>query len=112
MLEILLIIFLFALFIHERLKVKDLRKKVESLEKGVSVKFGKTMEQLMPFTKKFPFPPESFRFLGSPIDGLFFGDDEIVFVEFKTGKSQLSEKEKKIKKLVENKKVRWLEIRV
>ncbi len=112
MLEILLIFVLTALLINQYLKNKELKKEIKSLSKGLSVKYGKTMEQLIPFTKKFPFPIESFRFLGSPIDGIAFDDNEIVFIEFKTGKSNLSEKEKKIKKLVENKKVRWLEIRV
>src|SRR3989344_5297075 len=55
-----------------------------------SVKYGKLTEQWIPFTKDFPYSPEQFRFIGTPIDGLVFADDKIVFCEFKAASSQLS----------------------
>ena len=45
-----------------------------------SVKYGKLTEQFIPFTDKFPFPPESFRFIGAPIDGVAFDDGKTVFM--------------------------------
>lgn len=77
-----------------------------------SVRYGKMSEQFIPFTKDFPFSPEKFRFLGNPIDGIVFGDDKIIFAEFKAGTSNLSETQKKIKSLVESKKVEWFEYRL
>jgi len=77
-----------------------------------SVKYGKMTEQWIPFTKDFPFPPEQFRFLGMPIDGLVFGDDKIVFCEFKAASSQLSDKQKRVKELVKAKAVDWMEFRI
>ncbi len=74
-----------------------------------SVKYGKLTEQFMPFTKNFPFDSANFRFLGSPIDGVIFEDDKIVFAEFKASGAQLSPKQKRIKELVEQKKVEWYE---
>ena len=75
-----------------------------------SVKYGKMSEQWIPLSEQFPFDSHQFRFLGSPIDGVAFEEDQIVFCEFKANTSQLSDKQKKIKKLVEEKKVSWLEL--
>jgi len=77
-----------------------------------SVKYGKMTEHFIPFTKEFPFEPENFRFLGNPIDGVVFEEDKIIFAEFKASGSQLSSKQKRIKDLVEQKKVEWYEHRV
>jgi predicted Holliday junction resolvase-like endonuclease len=78
---------------------------------SAAVKHGKNMEQLLPFTASFPYDVRDFRFLGSPIDGVVFSDDAIVFVEFKTGKSRFSSRQKRIKELVTERKVKWLEMR-
>ena len=85
----------------------------EKLRKtSISVKYGKFLEHYIPWIKElFPYHPEKFRFIGNPIDGILFDDNKIVFVEFKTGKSQLNQTQKKIKSLVKNKKVEWKEIR-
>ncbi|MEM2934930.1 MAG: Holliday junction resolvase-like protein [Candidatus Thermoplasmatota archaeon] len=80
-------------------------------KKSISVLHGKIMEQFAPFMKNYPYEPKKFRFIGSPIDGLQFNEDKILFVEFKTGNSKLSEEEKKIKELVEKKKVEWFEVK-
>jgi len=75
-----------------------------------SIRYGKTMEQFLPFSAEFPFSKKDFRFLGSPIDGIAFEQDKIVFVEFKAADSQLSEKQKQVKQLVQNKRVEWFEL--
>ena len=79
--------------------------------KSMNVKHGKSFEQLFPFMENYPYDYENFRFIGTPIDGLSFENGKIVFMEFKTGTSKLSEKQKKIKSLVEDKKVEWKEIK-
>lgn len=76
-----------------------------------NIKHGKTMEQLAPFSKDYPYDARGFRFIGDPIDGVQFNEDGIVFVEFKTGSSQLSGKQKMIKENIEKKKVEFREIR-
>ena len=50
-------------------------------------------------------------FLGMPIDGICFDDDQIKFIEFKTGNSHLSKKQQQIKKQIEQKQVQWIELR-
>jgi len=105
-----LLILIILLFFRLRLwksAALSLKKKHSSL----AVKHGNTWEQFIPFASNFPYPSEKFIFLGKPIDGIIFNDDEIILMEFKTGNSALSSKQKQIKSLVETNKVRWEEIR-
>jgi len=99
------------IFIY-RVAVSPLRRKVEELtqqKQSLSTTYGKITEQFAPFMKSYPFPPENFRFIGSPIDGVQFEDDRIIFVEIKTNTSKLSKEQKRIRKLVQDKKVEWFE---
>jgi len=118
MLEIFLIGLSIALFLALVLLIKkifSLKAELKELafqKSSQSVKYGKMTEQFIPFTEQFPFNPEQFRFLGSPIDGLQFNEDEILFCEFKTGSSTLNQKQRRIKQLVEEKKVKWFEFRM
>jgi len=89
-----------------------LKQRIEDLifrSNSQSVKYGKLTEQFIPFVEDFPFSSQNFRFLGSPIDGVVFEEDKIIFAEFKTASSQLSKKQKNIKQLVKDKKVEWFE---
>ena len=95
--------------------ISSLKSELENLrfsKKSQSVKYGQLTEQWIPFSDKYPYNPQNFRFIGKPIDGVAFEDDKIVFVEFKTNTSQLSEVQKKVRDLVEKKKVEWFELRV
>jgi len=83
-----------------------------SKKQSQSVHYGKMTEQFLPFLKSYPYDENRFRFLGNPIDGIQFTDDGIIFIEFKAANSQLSASQKKIKSLVENKKVYFEEYRV
>jgi len=96
-------------------KINSLEKSLESLEfgkKSLSVKYGKMSEQFFPFLKEYPHNPENFRFLGTPIDGVQFEKDKVVLVEFKTGDSHLSAKQKEVKELVEKGKVEFKEVKI
>lgn len=79
--------------------------------RSVMVKHGMSFEQLFPFMKNYPYNARNFRFIGDPIDGISFEDDHIAFIEFKTGKANLSEKQKRIKELIHKKKIEWKEVR-
>jgi predicted Holliday junction resolvase-like endonuclease len=89
-------------------KTKELKSKLKSTE----VLFGKYAEQFMAFSNLFPYAHENFKFLGMPVDGVQFNDNEIIFIEFKTGNAKLSEKQELIKKLVQGGRVKWMEIRI
>ncbi len=84
---------------------------IASRKQSLSTTYGKIFEQIVPFSKRFSFEPKNFRFIGDPIDGLAFTDNEVVFCEIKLNKSALSKRQKRIKELVQKKKVRWQEIR-
>jgi len=89
-------------------EIKDILSQKQSL----SVKYGKMSEQFMPFLKEYPFDEHDFRFIGNPIDGIQFNEDKIIFIEFKTAGSRLSQKQKEIKNLVDNKQVYFKEFNI
>jgi len=105
---IIAIFFLAASF----LSVKENYNQLLFSKQSQSVKYGQFTEQWLPFSSKFPYHAQNFRFIGKPIDGLCFEDDKIVFVEFKTNKSQLSDSQRRVRELIDKKKVEWLEFRV
>jgi predicted Holliday junction resolvase-like endonuclease len=104
----------FFLFLFYR-KAQSLQAELDELaskKQSMSTRYGQITEQWLPLMDSFPYDPKQFRFLGSPIDGIAFNDDKIVFCEFKFADSKLTEKERNIKKLVEEGKVEWKEFAV
>jgi len=94
---------------------RGLRRKVrelDGLKRSQSTRYGQTMEQFAPFLAAWPWDPKGFRFLGSPIDGVQFTPDGIVFVEVKSAGSRLSPLQQEIKRQVEDGQVSWSEVRL
>jgi predicted Holliday junction resolvase-like endonuclease len=91
---------------------KEARKKVLSQKKSGEVRLGHIAEKLAPFLEDFTYDPSNASFLGQPIDYVVFEDEEIVFVEIKSGNAKLSAKQKHIKELIQNKCVSWKEVRI
>jgi predicted Holliday junction resolvase-like endonuclease len=81
-------------------------------KKSLSVKYGKMTEQFIPFLESYPYSKENFRFLGSPVDGVQFEPDKVIFIEFKVGDSRLSKLQEQVRGLVEAKKVEFREVRI
>jgi len=105
------IIFLIVtLFFYRKLQIQ--LNILKSDKKSMLTRFGKATEQFIPFLTHYPYKKENFRFIGSPIDGIQFEDDKIIFVEFKTGDANLSEVQKRIKEIIENKNVEFKEFRI
>lgn len=92
--------------------LKREKKEIEEKKRSMSVLYGRITEQFAPFMKNYPYDSKNFRFIGSPIDGIQFENDKIIFVEFKAANSKLSPEQRKIKKLVEDKKVEWLSFEI
>jgi hypothetical protein len=96
-------------------KLLSLSEEVKNYKFGIKsayVRFGKTFEQYAPFTNKFTDSErQNFFFLGCPIDGVIFDEDAIKFVEIKTGNSFLSQKQERIKKMINEGKVQFKEVR-
>ncbi len=104
------------LYFYERKRRQEMEERCEevlSQHRSTLVKHGQKWEHFVPFMAQFEEigNKENFVFVGSPIDGVCFDEDFIKFIEVKTGTSQLSEKQKKIRDLVEKKKVKWYELR-
>lgn len=77
-----------------------------------SVNFGKIVEKIIPSFETFPYEPKDCRALYEPIDYIIFGNysktgkcDYIVFTDVKSGRAQLEDNQKQIKRLVNSGKV-------
>ena len=116
-----LIVFLLTLliiqFFRNQCDKKNLRK--DAVKRSKAVISGQVTEQIAPFLPDFPANPSDARFVGKPVDFIVFSGlsenekiDEILFVEVKTGKSLLSEREKEVKKAIEKGNVRYVEYRI
>lgn len=104
--QIIIILFIFVVFFfflwrRSKTQLNDLAFRKSSQ----SSRYGKMSEQFMPFLKDYPYNPEKFRFLGSPVDGVQFEDNKIIFIEFKTAGSQMSNFQRQIAENVYQKKV-------
>jgi|TARA_B100001029_G_C14879515_1_gene349153 predicted Holliday junction resolvase-like endonuclease len=110
-----IIFLLLIIALLQILYIRILTKRMHRLnfqKRSQSSKYGKMTEQFLPFLEMFPWDPTNFRFLGSPIDGVQFEDDKVLFLEFKSSSSILSSKQKNIKKLVDENKIFFEEIRI
>ena len=119
MLELIIIIILIITSVTLYIKmINNTEKSIEKYSKLLSQKksseivLGQVTEQLVPFLRHFKHDPHKAVFLGQPIDYVVFEDKKITFIEVKSGNSKLSVKQRKIKKLVEDKKIEWETIRV
>jgi predicted Holliday junction resolvase-like endonuclease len=91
----------------------------DAIKRSLSTILGKVGEELTPLLmfKKLGIEPKDFRHIGTPIDyvafkGLSNGKvEEIVFIEVKTANSpSLSDREKEVRKAVDEKRVRFVMI--
>ena len=110
---IIVILLLIIRFLWQnRRNLQDEVNKILSAKQSLSTKYGKFTEQFLPFAQHYPYDYHQFRFLGSPIDGVQFNDDKIVFIEFKSSKSKMTPKQQNIKKIISEKAVEFNEIRI
>jgi predicted Holliday junction resolvase-like endonuclease len=112
------VIYLYLALRFERWKREfERRIREDAVKKSQAVTLGKVTEHLIPYLPDFAYNPRDVRFLGSPIDlivfdGLDGGDlGDIVFIEVKTGDSDLNSRERRVREAVQSKRVRWLELR-
>ena len=100
---------------HEE-KIPEIRD--TAIKQSRAVLSGQFSEQIAPYMPDFPYKPTEARFIGKPVDFVVFKGmdekkiDEVVFVEVKSGQSQLSKVEKTLKETIQNKKVSWSEYKV
>lgn len=114
-------LFLIIGFLIAKIKDRKLiaKQRNDAVLRSRAIIGGQVAEQIAPFLPNFPCNPGDARFIGKPVDFVAFcgmsegkNVDEVLLIEVKTGNSTLSEREKEIKKAVENGKVRYIEYRI
>ena len=97
----------------EKLRLNESQyDKLLGQKKSSEVRTGKITEQIAPFLADYPKNPRTARFIGDPIDFVHFDEDQVTFVEVKSGKSQLSKKQRGIRDLIKEGKVEFVIYRV
>lgn len=92
--------------------------RADARKRSRSTLAGQFLEHLAPFLPGFRYDPTEARFVGDPIDYVVFdgirrGEVEaVVFLEIKTGQSQLNGEERKLRDAIRAGRVRWEEIRL
>lgn len=108
-----LVVGIAAFFSWKATHAKAIRE--DAIRRSQSVITGKVSEQLLPYLPGFGYNPKDVRFLGSPIDFVVFDGmaagkvERIVFLEAKTGTSQLTPRERQIKEIVVARRIEWEE---
>ena len=111
-LVIISLLFVLAYLFYKLTKIKAENKKILSQKKNSEVVLGQIAEQMAPFLEHFKYDPHKVKFLGQPVDYIYFGDDAIGIIEVKSGKLKLTPKQTLIKNLIKDKKVFWEEVRI
>jgi predicted Holliday junction resolvase-like endonuclease len=100
-------LYLIKLYNYQQETIKkqldDINKLISS-KKQSEVRLGQISEHFAPLLKDFPYDSKNVRFLGSPIDFVVFEfeQEKIVFIEFKTGNSKESSRQKTVRKIIES----------
>ena len=100
-------LYLIKLYNYQQETIKkqldDINKLISS-KKQSEVRLGQISEHFAPLLKDFLYDSKNVRFLGSPIDFVVFEfeQEKIVFIEFKTGNSKESSRQKTVRKIIES----------
>lgn len=92
---------------------KNRYRKLLSQKKSSETVLGQITEVISPLIDTFPAENQKdVNFLGMPIDFIYFGPDEVLFIEVKSGKSRLSKKQRRIRDQIKDGKVSFTTYRV
>ncbi|HZP83332.1 MAG TPA: Holliday junction resolvase-like protein [Chthonomonadaceae bacterium] len=101
---------LYVAYLRRRLELAlSILQDERTRQRSLSASYGRITEQWFPLMDRYPYDSANFRFLGTPVDGVQFEEDRIVFVEFKSNRAELSPAQKKLKRLVQSGRVYWEE---
>jgi predicted Holliday junction resolvase-like endonuclease len=85
---------------------------LRSAKQSQSTRYGQISEQFAPHLALWPWDPKGFRFIGSPVDGVQFTEQGVIFVEIKAADGRLTPQQAAIKRQVEEGYVTWREVRI
>lgn len=92
-------------------KAKEENRVILSQKKSSEIRTGNIVESLAPLLME-NHDPKRLRWLGFPIDFIAFDENRITFIEVKSGKSQLSHSQKRVRNLIKQGRVFWEEVRI
>ena len=82
---------------------------VTPLQQKLSHSRGFQQQDIQEMIRYYPFNLDNFRFIGSPVDGIQFDDDFILFIRFQKDNIPRTKEQTHVKRLLEQGKVKWLE---
>lgn len=97
---------------------KEAEIRQDAVARSQSVILGRVSEHIAPYLPEFEFNPRDARFIGNPIDFIVFNGlsdgvlKSIVFVEVKSGDSQLTPRERAIRDIISKGFIEWREFRI
>jgi len=89
----------------------------DAIQRSQAMTLGRITEHFFPYLAAFPYNPKDARLLGSPVDfivldGLSEGQVEsVAFIEVKSGDSDLSTREWRVRDAIRSGNVEWVELR-
>ena len=104
-----------SIFLTHRTAVLPLHRKIDELtkEKHLLSQFSQTIPvEEKSMLKTYPYSLVNFRLIKTPIDGIQFNTDSIVFVQFTRSNTKLTKAQQHIKHLVEQGDIRWFEFKI
>lgn len=99
------------LALRSRRRAKRKLRETRSRKRSQSTRYGQLTEQFAPWMDGYPFDPERFRFLGDPVDGVQFDDEAVYLVEIKAAGSRRTREQSRVRELVREGRVGWVEFR-
>jgi predicted Holliday junction resolvase-like endonuclease len=93
-------------------------ERADAIKTSKSIVKGKTVEQLIPFFPDFPYQSADLKGIFAPIDYVIFDGmsrndiKQIVFMDIKSGSSQLTERQRQIQDCLKNSRLKFETFRV
>ena len=110
---------IFWIIIWKIIKYKTLKdERNKSVKKSKSVIMWELYEKILPFLPDFPFKHRDMVFVGKAVDYIIFDwlDEwnlkQIIFLELKSGNSNLNKNEKMVRDVIKNWKINYIEYKV
>lgn len=97
---------------NELVLLKEELANLKSKQQSKSVRLGQLTENIIPLHCDFGVDYKTLVPMFRPVDYVAFEDEKITFIEIKMGTSQLSQKQRNIRRLIEEGKVYFKEVRV
>jgi predicted Holliday junction resolvase-like endonuclease len=93
-------------------RLADELSQLKSQNQSKATRLGLLTENILPFHRDFPYDVKNLVPMFRPVDYIVFNEDNIIFLEIKLGTSNLSDKQKNIRRLIEQGKVSFEEWRM